>query len=179
VSITKSTRHHKIIGNFGEAFLCNWLSRSGFEVTIVDHTGLDIVAYHPATTRRLGITVKSRTRSLGSETTSVTVFSYRKGKDDRKKLLDACTAFGCEPWVALYVETDKSADLYLTSLEHFDATYRSHVAKSQDTWKMGKLLTKQYSQDPRIWHVSVSFESSTWGWSALAADGTGERRDSG
>ena len=102
MSITKSTRHHKIIGNFGEAFPCNWLSRSGFEVTIVDHTGLDIVAYHPATTRRLGITVKSRTRSLGSETTSVTVFSYRKGKDDRKKLLDACTAFGCEPWVALY-----------------------------------------------------------------------------
>jgi hypothetical protein len=37
--IDKSSRHSKIIGEFGEPFLCNWLSRSGFEVAVVDHTG--------------------------------------------------------------------------------------------------------------------------------------------
>ncbi len=42
MEIDKSSRHSKIIGAFGEAFLSNWLSRSGFEVTIVDHTGLDV-----------------------------------------------------------------------------------------------------------------------------------------
>lgn len=48
MDIIKSTRHQKIIGNFGENIICNWLSRSGFEVTVVDHTGIDIVAYNPS-----------------------------------------------------------------------------------------------------------------------------------
>jgi hypothetical protein len=45
MKIVKSSRHQKIIGNLGEDLLCNWLSRSGFEVTVVDHTGIDVVAY--------------------------------------------------------------------------------------------------------------------------------------
>src|SRR5258708_37212280 len=104
VEIEKSTRHSKIIGEFGEALLCNWLSRSGFEVTFVDHTGLDVIAYHRSTGRRLGITVKSRTRGAGRESASVNIFFNRKGPGDRAKLLEACTAFACEPWVAVYVE---------------------------------------------------------------------------
>jgi len=47
MEIEKSTRHQKIIGDFGENLICNWLSRSGFEVSIVDHTGIDIIAYNP------------------------------------------------------------------------------------------------------------------------------------
>jgi len=31
----KSSSHQKIIGKFGENLICNWLSRSGFEVTII------------------------------------------------------------------------------------------------------------------------------------------------
>lgn len=42
--IYKSTRHQKIFGDFGEHIVCNWLSRSGFEETIADHTGIDIIA---------------------------------------------------------------------------------------------------------------------------------------
>jgi hypothetical protein len=53
MEITKSSRHQKIIGQFGEMIICNWLSRSGFEVTVVDHTGLDIVAFDPITGNRL------------------------------------------------------------------------------------------------------------------------------
>ena len=60
MDITKSTRHQKIIGDYGEMLICNWMSRSGFEVTVVDHTGIDIIAYNPNTKERLGITVKSR-----------------------------------------------------------------------------------------------------------------------
>ncbi|MEJ5273923.1 MAG: hypothetical protein WH035_07315 [Spirochaetota bacterium] len=41
--IDKSSRHSKIIGNFSENLLCNFLSRSGFEVTTIDHTGLNII----------------------------------------------------------------------------------------------------------------------------------------
>jgi len=51
--IEKSTRHSKIIGNFGEQFMANWLSRSGFEVVLVDHTGIDIIAFNNELTSTL------------------------------------------------------------------------------------------------------------------------------
>lgn len=98
MEIIKSSRHQRIIGIFGEALLCNWLSRSGFEVTIVDHTGIDIIGYNASTGKRIGITVKSRTRKKGQEASSVNIFSYRKGKNDRQKVIESCNAFACEPW---------------------------------------------------------------------------------
>ena len=112
MKIIKSSRHQKIIGNYGENIICNWLSRSGFEVVIVDHTGIDIIAYNLTTKKRIGISVKSRTRNSGTENDEVNILIYNKGKDDRKKLLDACKAFACEPWIAIYVETEKSANIY-------------------------------------------------------------------
>ena len=162
MDISKSTRHQKIIGSFGEILVCNWLSRSGFEVTVVDHTGLDVVAYDPATGQRLGITVKSRTRSVGTEKESVNVLSYRKGKDDRKTLLAACKAFACEPWLAVYVETAASADLYLTSLKHYDAVYRLNPDKVIDDWKMTPKSKEQYRQDPEVKHLHACFEAAHW-----------------
>ncbi|HPS55184.1 MAG TPA: hypothetical protein PLP05_06275, partial [Sedimentisphaerales bacterium] len=116
MEIEKSTRHQKIIGNFGESLVCNWLSRSGFEVTIVDHTGIDVLAYNSKTGERIGISVKSRTRVKGSETESVNILSYRKEKNDRDKVFDACKAFEAKPWIAVYVESTDCADLFLISL---------------------------------------------------------------
>lgn len=135
MKIKKSTRHQKVIGNFGEILICNWLSRLGFEVTLVDHTGIDIIAYNPSTKQRLGITVKSRTRNIGKEKEPVNILSYRKGKNDRQKLLDACETFACEPWMAIYVETLKSADVYLTSLENYDKKYHNREGKRLITGK--------------------------------------------
>lgn len=37
MEIRKGSRHQKVIGDFGENLICNWLSRSGFEVVLVDH----------------------------------------------------------------------------------------------------------------------------------------------
>lgn len=159
MEIEKSSRHSKIIGEFGEAFLCNWLSRSGFEVTIVDHIGVDVIAYHPKT-GRLGITVKSRTRVTGTEAESVNVFLNRK--NDRKKLLDACEVFGCDPWVAVYVETTKSAELYLTSLAHFDRTYRPKRTRVNDTWKMGEKQKRAYDVDKNVRHICIEFSVTNW-----------------
>jgi len=139
MQIEKSSRHQHIIGKFGEYMLRNWLSRSGFEVAIIDHTGLDIVAYNPRTKKRLGITVKSRTRNIGKEATQVNIFSYREGKNDRQKLIDACVSFDCEPWIAVYVETVQSADLYLTSLSNYDL--KTHKTTSLET--LSKLSVEQ------------------------------------
>ncbi len=134
--IEKSSRHQHIIGKFGEYLVWNWLSRSGFEVAVVDHTGLDLVAFNPKTNQRLGITVKSRLREISKEGDSVNIFSYRKEKNDRQKLIDACTSFGCKPWIAVYVETEQFADLYLTSLNNYDSKYRPSQGRALDTWKI-------------------------------------------
>jgi len=162
MEIIKSSRHQKIIGNFGESLICNWLSRSGFEVTLVDHTGIDIIAYNPSTNQRLGITVKSRTRNVGTEKTGVNILSYRKGKNDRQKLLDACKAFACDPWIAVYVETSESADLYLTSLKNYDEKYRGRAGKAIDNWKMGEKDKERYEKDPDVKHIRIEFQATHW-----------------
>lgn len=164
MDIIKSTRHHKIIGDFGENIICNWLSRSGFEVTLVDHTGIDIIAYNPHLKQRFGVTVKSRTRNVGKEETEVNIFSYRKGKNDRQRLLDACEAFACEPWIAVYVETSDSADVYLTSLKNYDEKYRGREGKAIDVWKMRNKDKEQYEKDPKVKHIKIEFRASNWSW---------------
>ena len=103
--IEKSSRHSKIIGNFGEQLIGNWLSRSGFEVALVDHTGIDIIAFNKKKNQRIGITVKSRTRNEGTEKDNV--FVFRNNKNDRQKLLEACEAFACDPCIGVYVETSQ------------------------------------------------------------------------
>jgi len=166
MDIEKGTRYSRIIGDFGEAIVLNWLSRSKFEVCLVDHTGIDVIAYHPATKRRLGITVKARTRNVGKEKTGVTILSNQKGKDDRQKLLDACKAFACDPWLAVYVETLEAADLYLTSLAHYDERYMSRQGRTRVDWKMGKKYTEEYDKDPEVRHVRMAFRTTHWDWSS-------------
>ena len=160
--ITKSTRHHKIIGQFGEQIVCNWLSRCKFEVAIVDHTGLDIIAYHPKTKDRFGITVKARTRRAGTESESVNLFSSRH--NDRKKLVAACNAFGCRPWIAVYVEASNNADIFLSPLVHYDKVYRSKKSKQIEDWKMSHVFRKRYEDDPDVKHLHITFDKARWKW---------------
>jgi hypothetical protein len=156
MGISKSSRHAKIIGDFGERMICNWLSRSGFEVAIVDHTGLDIIAYDPRKKKRLGITVKSRTRD-GNPSECVNIFT---GSDERK-LTDACAAFGCEPWIGIYVETEGAADLYLLPLDRYEARYRNRGAKVA-VWKMTDGAKKEYGEDSLVRHVRLEFDVRNW-----------------
>lgn len=141
MNIKKSSRHSKIIGNFGETLISNWLSRSGFEVITVDHTGIDIIAYDPKSKQRLGITVKSRTRNEGVEEDPVNIFS--NSKKDREKLKRACKSFACIPWIAIYVETLNFAEIYLTSLNNYDSKYRGKKVRKIDDWKMGEKNKEQ------------------------------------
>lgn len=161
MDITKSTRHQRIIGDYGEMLICNSLSRSGFEVTVVDHTGIDIVAYNPKTKDRFGITVKSRTRNVGTEASSVNILSNRQKNRDREKIKDACKAFACEPWIGVYVETGDCADLYLTSLTNYDRRY-GNPGKVVDDWKMNDKSKEAYAQDTNVKHIHISFDAKNW-----------------
>jgi hypothetical protein len=158
--IEKSSRHPKIIGEFGEHQICNLLSRSGLEVARVDHTGMDVLASDLKTGKRLGITVRSRTRMSGREGNAVTLFRPKEG---RGALLEACKAFKAEPWLAIYIETEKGADLYLTSLEHYDKQY-----EGSSNWKMGKQMRDKYQGDPGVDHVSIELHAPRWRWDSQA-----------
>jgi hypothetical protein len=80
-----------------------------------------------------------------------------------QKLLDACKAFSCDPWVAVYVEAKDDADLYLTSLDNYDSKYRT-PARAIDDWKMGPERRERYRQDPSVKHIHLRFEVSHWEW---------------
>jgi hypothetical protein len=160
--IERGENYKKIVGNFGEYLVCQKLSRSGFDVCIVDHTGMDVIAYHPKTKQRLGITIKSRTRILGKENESLYIF--RKKNRDRQKLKAACEAFGCTPWIAVYFEYDDGADLFLTSLENYDKKYRLKE-RLQDAWKMTKNHKREYGIDREVRHIRIEFKATNW-WAA-------------
>ena len=164
MEINKSSRHQKIIGDFGEHLICNLLSRSGFEVTIINHTGIDLIAYHKSTQQRLGISVKSRTRTAGTEDDSINLFSYNGNKNDRQKVLDACKAFACEPWIAIYVETTKYAEVYITSIDNYDKKYRGKQGKAVDNWKMNAYYKNKYEGDAFVKHIRLDFFSTNWTW---------------
>jgi len=90
IQISKSSRHSKITGDFGEALVLYWLSKHGFECASVDHTGIDLIARNPHTKEVMGISVKGRTRNAGTELDSVSI-----PKDNFEKAALACQAFGC------------------------------------------------------------------------------------
>jgi hypothetical protein len=162
ISITKSSNHSKIIGNLGEQLVCNWLSRSGFEVAVVDHTGIDIIAFNPKSHHRMGITVKSRTRNKDKETSTVNLFRQNKKKPDREKVVKACQAFGCEPWIGVYVETTDYADLFLTSLKNFEKKHLKNPDKKLITWQMKPKNMEAYAKDDEVLHLHSSFECEKW-----------------
>ncbi len=157
IGIDRPAACQKILGNFGEYLVCHWLSRSGFEVCHVVHTGMDVIAYYPKKKLRLGITVKSRTRISGTESTSVYIF--REKTNDRRKLLDACKAFECVPWIAVYVECDEDADLFLTSLANYDKKYRSKEKRAVDAWIMTGIQKAKYALDREVRHMGIEFKA--------------------
>jgi Holliday junction resolvase len=159
MEIIKSSRHSKIVGDFGERLVLNWLSRSGFEASILDHTGADIVAYNKVLNRRLAISVKSRTRTKGTESDSL--FLFRKAKD-REKLQADCEAFNAEAWLAIYIECELAADLFFTSLENYDQKYRVNKAAGTQAWSMNAIALGKYKDDPEIKHIHVEFEPTNW-----------------
>jgi len=108
--------------------------------------------------------VKSRTRGKGTEASSVNIFSYQRGKDDRQRVLEACKAFACDPWIAIYVECIECADLFVLSLDHYDRAYRHNTNRAIDDWKMGEKHRARYDADPDVKHIRIVFMANPWNW---------------
>jgi hypothetical protein len=155
MAIQRSERHQKIIGQFGEHLVCNRLSCSGFDVMLVDHVGIDVIAIRKGI-GRLGISVKSRTRARkDTEEESVNLFRATENKLER-----VCKRLKLTPWIAVYAETERYGDLYLTSLKN----YREKYARDTKVlvWEMRKTHKEAYGRDVEVMHYHVEFTLSNW-----------------
>jgi Holliday junction resolvase-like predicted endonuclease len=155
----KSSRHAKITGDFGEALVLYWLSRSGFECARVDHTGIDLIARRPRSDERLGISVKSRSRVPGTEADSVNI-----GRPaDLAKVAAACDALQCVPYFAIVVDATPRMSVFLLSMEHLARLYPARTGRTGlISWSMTPNRVKQYSADSSIRTLHFAIDSENW-----------------
>jgi Holliday junction resolvase len=149
--INKSSRHSKIAGDFGEDLILYWLSKNGFETALLDHTGIDLLSYHSETNRRLGISVKTRTREMGTENEGVYIKVGEIGK-----IKDACKAFEAEPFVGIVVDKRNQIELFVISLDaiikinDIGTTYINVKVKESDVQK--------YKQQSDLLYVKLDYK---------------------
>ena len=153
--INKSSRHSKITGDFAEGLVLYWLSKHGFETARVDHTGIDLIAKNPVTNELMGISVKSRSRKVGTEKDYLGIPNGNFEKVDK-----ACEAFGCVPYFAILVDAIDTITIYILSKEKLLEMHP--IGKTLSAWKMSENYTEKYKSDKDI--KIIEFKSETLNW---------------
>jgi Holliday junction resolvase-like predicted endonuclease len=156
MDVAKSSRHSRIAGHFGETLVLYWLSKSGFECASVDHTGIDLIARHPRRAEVMGISVKSRTRTPGTESDYVII---RRGEVDKVKA--ACEAFDCVPYFAIVVDADSIIRVFITTTEHFLELFPL-TSGGGSGWKMSDAHLAQYASDPKVAAFELRADTEKW-----------------
>lgn len=155
MKLNKSSRHSKITGDFGEALVLYLLSRHGFECARVDHTGIDLIARRPNSREVLGISVKSRSRQVGTENTHLAL-----PHEGFIKAQAACDAFGCVPYVALVIDAGEKLRVFLLSLCHLRKLFQG--GRKVSAWQMSESFLRKYYSDPNIKIFEFSAHSQKW-----------------
>ena len=152
----KSSRHSKIAGDFGEALVLYWLSKHRFECAKVDHTGIDLIATNPKTKERMGISVKSRTRTEGTEKDFV-----RIPAGDFNKIKDACENFGgLQPYFAVVVDAGDMIRVFITSVAYASQLYPRTPAGSG--WRMSPAHLAKYASDSEVMMFELRTKTKQW-----------------
>ena len=153
--INKSSRHSKITGDFAEHLVLYWLSKHGFECARVDHTGIDLIARNPHTDELMGISVKSRSRNPGTETTSISIHDK-----DIKKALAASKSFKCDAYFAIAADIKDKIIVFILSVQKL----RKIFSKSRKTytWKMTEKYLGHYYSDPEIKIFEFNTRIHSW-----------------
>ena len=155
MKLTKSSRHSKITGDFGEAIVLHLLSRHGFECARVDHTGIDLIARRPNSKEVLGISVKSRSRQTGTENSHLAL-----PHEGFVKAKAACDAFGCTPYLALVIDAGDRIRVFLLSLRHLQKLFPG--GRKVSAWQMSDSFLKKYYADPKIAIFELATRGEKW-----------------
>jgi Holliday junction resolvase len=155
MKIIKSSRHSKITGDFGEGFILYLLSKTGFECASVDHTGIDIIARRPNSKELMGISVKSRSRSEGSEGTHVNVT-----KNHIEKIQEACKTFKCKPYIAFVVDEANFIKILIVSIQ--DMLKIRPGGNKVSAWAMTNDQLQKYKDNKNIMWLELSLHEGRW-----------------
>ena len=151
----KSSRHSEVSGQFGEILVAYLLSKNGFEVARVDHTGLDILAFHRQSRKRLGISVKNRTwDAKGARQNSSVSFPCA----DLGRLEEACRAFSADPFVAAVVDRPENVSMWMIPLSR--ARQLNTVTEKYLYFSVTKKAEAQYRGLPDGFSASLKWASS-------------------
>lgn len=140
--LDKSSRFAKISGDFGESLFLYWLSKYGFEAATIDHTGIDLLAYHKVSKERFGISIKTRCRKLGTENESI---SLQNGEIE--KIREACDYFSAIPSVGVVVDRAGGIDCFLVGLDDLlkinpQGKAVVSIGVNESHWKQYEALTR-------------------------------------
>lgn len=155
MKLSKSSRHSKITGDFAESLVLYWLSKYGFECAKVDHTGIDLIARNPQNNELLGISVKSRSRDVGTENEFVSIKN-----DNFEKAAITCKTFGCVPYFAIVIDAGNTITAFLLSMAELEKI--APKGQTVCSWKMTPKHIEQYRNNPNI--VIFEFTHQTHRW---------------
>jgi hypothetical protein len=158
---TKSTMHSKITGNFGESLLLYFLSKSYYEPALVDHSGIDIIAYNKTDRSRIGVSVKARSRTLLRPNDGLLVPG-----DNYKKIMESCIFYDSIPHICFVFDvpaTEKNGTihLFLMSIETLLHYYPNFKDGKGFTFSMKSNLDK-YLGDKNIARLKFEYNSENW-----------------
>jgi len=155
MEIKKSTRHSKITGNFGENIVLYLLSKYGFESANVDHTGIDISSRNSITSEVMGVSVKSRSRSDGTEGSYISI-----PNDNFVKVKKACEAFNCIPYFAIVSDEKNKMYIFILSMKHLLELFpkREKIC----SWKMTNAHIEKYLKDKEIISFEFNYKNHNW-----------------
>lgn len=126
-----SSNHSHITGDFGEHLILYWLSKNGYECVHVNHIGVDILASKDG--KRIGISVKSRSRKEGIANNAITISNPLSHIE---KVKETCLNFDCEEYFAFIIDQLGTIKVVITPLEVVEENYKFRD-QSQD-WNIQK-----------------------------------------
>jgi len=152
MKIIKSARHSRIAGDFGENLVLYLLSKHGYECATLDHVGIDLIARRPRSGEVMGISLKTRTRFPGTESSALNI-----PLDNLTKASRACKSFGLKPYFAVVVDGVQNIRVLLMPM----TSLKRHSAKGKSVlrWQMGRKDLEKYSRDKSIQHFVLVHET--------------------
>jgi hypothetical protein len=157
----KSQMHSRITGDFGESMLLYFLSKHFFEPVLVDHSGIDIIAYNKSNKRRIGISVKSRSRTLQRPKDGLLVSG-----DNYHKIIDSCNFFDSEPYMCFVfdvptLETQGTIYMFLMPMKTILKYYPKYKDGKDFTFTIISNL-ESYYEDIDISKIKFNYNSENW-----------------
>lgn len=143
-----STNHGHITGNFGEHLVLYWLSKNGYGSVHAQYIGIDIIASRNG--KRIGLSVKSRSRKEGKSNNSLTM-TNPLGQIDKVK--EACSNFACEPYFAFVVDQINTIKVVIAPLAVIEDCYTISPKTSQN-WDVLK-----FEEDKRTSMFEVEWKT--------------------